>query len=68
MINDILAFWTPGPLELIIICFISFVIFVIPVALVIFIVVYLVQNNKEKQKLRMEVEKLAEEVNELKKE
>ena len=63
MINEILAFWTPGALELIIICFISFVVFVIPVALVIFIVVYLVQNNKEKQKLRMEVEKLAEDIN-----
>jgi len=44
-----------------------FLVLVIPVALVIFIVVYLVQNNKEKRKLRMEVEKLTEEVNKLKK-
>jgi len=65
MINEILAFWTPGPLELIFICIIFFAVFVIPVALVIFIVLYFVQSNKEKLKLRMEVEKLAEEVRKL---
>ncbi len=68
MINWILAFWTPGPLELIVIFVIFFVVFVIPAALVILLVVYLVRNNKEKLRLRMEVKKLTEEVNKLKQE
>ncbi len=68
MINEILAFWTPGPLELIFIFVLSFVVFVIPAALIILFVIYVIRNNKERQKLRMEVEKLTEEVSKLKQE
>ena len=66
MLNEILAFLAPGPWELIIICIVFFVVFLIPVALIIFLVVYLAQSNKEKRRLRMEVEKLTEEVRKLK--
>ena len=69
MINEILAFWTPGRLELIVIFVLSFVVFVIPAAaLIILFVIYVIRNNKERQKLRMEVEKLTEEVSKLKQE
>ena len=66
MLNEILAMLAPGPWELIIICIVFFVVFLIPVALIIFLVVYLAQSNKEKRGLRMEVEKLTEEVRKLK--
>ncbi len=68
MINEILAFWTPGPLELIFIFVLSCVVFVIPAALIVLLIIYLVKNNKEKQRLRMEVEKLTAEVSKLKQE
>ena len=68
MINDILAFWTPGPLELIFIFVLSCVVFVIPAALIVLFIIYLVKNNKERLRLRMEVEKLTEEINKLKQE
>jgi len=68
MINEILAFWTPGPLELIVIFVLSFVVFVIPAALFVLLIIYLVKNNKEKLRLRMEVEKLTEEITKLKQE
>ena len=67
MINEISALWTPGPWELIVIFVVFFIIFVIPAAaLIILFVIYVTQKNKEKQKLRLEVEKLTEEVNKLK--
>ena len=68
MTNEILAFWTPGPLELIVIFVLFFVVFVIPAVLVVLLIIYLVKNNKEKLRLRMEVEKLTEEINKLKQE
>ena len=68
MINEILAFWTPGPLELIVIFVLSCVVFVIPAALIVLLIIYLVKNNKEKLRLRMEMEKLTEEINKLKQE
>lgn len=67
MINGALASMAPGPIELIIVFAVFFIIFVIPaVVLIILFAIYLIQKNKEKQKLRMEVEKLIEEVNKLK--
>jgi hypothetical protein len=68
MINEILAFWTPGPIELIVILVIFSVVFVIPTTLVVLFIIYLVKNNKERLRLRMEVEKLTEEINKLKQE
>ncbi|MFB0525370.1 MAG: hypothetical protein ACETVZ_07490 [Phycisphaerae bacterium] len=66
MINEILAFWTPGPIELIIIAIVFFVVFMIPAALIIFIVIYLGHSSKQSRRLSSEVEKLTEEVNKLK--
>jgi hypothetical protein len=66
MTNEILAFWTPGPLELIIVAIVFLVVLVIPVALIIFLVIYLGQNNKERRRLRLEVDRLTEQVNKLK--
>ncbi len=69
MINEILAYWCPGPFELIILFVIFFVVFVIPVVfLVILFILYLVKTNKEKMRLHMEVEKLTEEISKLKRE
>lgn len=68
MLDDILGFWCPGPLELVVICIVFFVVFMIPVGLIILLVIYLVQNSKERRTLRMEVEKLTEEVGKLKQE
>jgi len=68
MINEILAFWTPGPIELIVILVIFSVVFVIPTTLVVLFIIYLVKNNKERLRLRVEVEKLTEEINKLKQE
>jgi len=68
MINEILAFWTPRPIELIVILVIFSVVFVIPTTLVVLFIIYLVKNNKERLRLRVEVEKLTEEINKLKQE
>ena len=58
MINNILAFWMPGPWELIVI----FIVFSVPVLLIILLVRYLVRSDKERRRLRLEVSKLADEV------
>ena len=67
MIDEILAFGTPERLELIVI-FVLSIVFVIPAALIILSIIYLVKINKEKLRLRMKVEKLIEEVSKLKQE
>jgi len=67
MINEILAFGAPERLELIVI-FVLSIVFVIPAALIILSIIYLVKINKEKLRLRMKVEKLIEEVSKLKQE
>ena len=67
MINEILAFGAPERLELIVI-FVLSIVFVIPAALIILSIIYLVKINKEKLRLRMKVEKLIEEVGKLKQE
>ncbi len=68
MINEVLAFWTPGPMESIVILAIFFVVLVIPTTLLVLFIIYLVKNNKERLRLRMEVEDRTEETNELKQE
>ena len=67
MIDEKLAFGTPEQLELIVI-FVLSIVFVIPAALIILSIIYLVKINKEKLRLRMKVEKLIEEVSKLKQE
>jgi len=63
MINDILAFWMPGPLELLIIL----IYLGVPILLIILFVRYLVRSNKERRRLRLEVGKLADELEQVRK-
>jgi len=63
MIGDILAFWAPGPWELIII----FVFFGVPVLLIILFARFLLRNKRENVRLRLEVGKLADELEQMRK-
>ncbi len=63
MINNILAFWTPGPWELIVIL----VVFGIPVLLIILFARLLLRNKRENVRLRLEVGKLADELENMRK-
>ncbi len=67
MINDILAFWTPGPLELLVILIISLIVFGVPVLLIILLVRYGLRNKRENVRLRLEVGKLADELEQVRK-
>jgi len=63
MINNILAFWMPGPIELLIIL----IFFGIPVLLIIMFVRLLLRNKNENVRLRLEVGKLADELEKMRK-
>ena len=63
MINNILAFWTPGPIELLIIP----IVFGLPVVLVIWFARLLLRNKRENVRLRLEVGKLADELEQMRK-
>ena len=63
MINDILAAWIPGPIELLIIL----IVMGIPVALIILFAKYVLRNKRENIRLRLEVGKLAEELEQMRK-
>ena len=63
MINNILAFWTPGPIEFIVIL----IIFGIPVLLIILFFRFLLRNKRENVRLRLEVGKLADELEQMRK-
>ena len=63
MINDILAFWTPGPIEIIVIL----VVLGIPILLIVLFFKHLSKSNKERQRLRLELGKLADELEQVRK-
>jgi len=63
MINNILAFWMPGPIELLIIL----IFFGIPVVLIILFARLLLRNKRENVRLRLEVGKLADELEKMRK-
>ena len=63
MINNILAFWTPGPIEVLIIL----IHIAIPVVLVIWFARLLLRNKRENVRLRLEVGKLADELEQMRK-
>ena len=63
MIDYILGFLAPGPFEILIVI----ILFVIPVVLIILFVKYLVRRNEEKRRLRLEVGKLSDELEKLRK-
>ena len=58
MIGDTLAFFTPGPLELLIILFVL----AIPIALIVLVIVYVSKGSKERQKLHQKMGELADEL------
>ena len=63
MITNILAFWTPGPIEVLIILIFT----VLPIYLVVKFYKLLSLNKRENVKLRLEVGKLADELEQTRK-
>jgi hypothetical protein len=63
MMGDFLILWTPGPIELIVIL----VVLGIPFLLIALFIRYLSRIGKERQKFRLELGKLAEELQQMKK-
>ena len=63
MLGRCLAMWTPGPFELIIVL----IVFVLPILLVIWIIRSIIRSKREKQRLRLEVGKLADELQQVRK-
>ena len=58
MISDTLAFFAPGSFALLII----FIFWIIPAALVVLIVLFVLKGSKEKEKLRQQMTELTEEL------
>ena len=63
MVNNILAFLFPGPIELIVIL----IVFSIPIILVILFLKLFLRNKRENVRLRLEVGKLADELEQMRK-
>ncbi len=63
MINNILASWIPGPIELLVIL----IVFGTPVVLIILFARLLLRNKRENVRLRLEVGKLADELEQMRK-
>ena len=62
MIHNVLAFSAPGPIELLVIFVIFLLVFVIPIFLVVWFIRLILRNKKENVRLRLEVSKLANEL------
>ena len=62
MNTEILAFGVPGGPELIIVSVLFALSYIIPVVVVIYIIRLLIRNKQENQRLRLEVGKLADEL------
>jgi len=58
MLNDTLLYWTPGPIEIIVVLIFG----IIPVAGIVMLVRYVLGNRRENIRLRLEVGKLADEL------
>lgn len=67
MINQILGFWAPSSFELIVILVVSLIVYGIPIIVIIFIVRLLLRNKRENIRLRLEVGKLADELEQMRK-
>ena len=63
MLNCLLAYWTPGPLELIVVFVMALITFSIPFL----IIRSFIRNKRETQKLRFEVGEMADELEQLRK-
>lgn len=55
MISDTLAFFTPGPLELLIVL-------AVPIGLIVLVVIYVTRGSKERQKLHQKMAELTDEL------
>lgn len=62
MISNTLAFFTPGPIELIVVLMIALFFVAIPVALVVLLAIYVSKGGKERQKLHQKMAELADEL------
>lgn len=62
MNTEMLAFVAPGGLELIIISVLVVITWILPIAVVIYVIRLLINNKRENQRLRLEVGKLADEL------
>ena len=67
MINNILAFWMPGIIELLVILVVGFIAYGIPILLVVLFFRLLLRNKRENVRLRLEVGKLADELEQMRK-
>ena len=67
MFNDILATWAPGPFELIVILSYSLIIYGVPIALIVLVVRYIMRSKKERLKLQMDISKIADELEQIRK-
>jgi uncharacterized membrane-anchored protein YhcB (DUF1043 family) len=67
MMNSILAFWTPGPLELLVIVIVCLLTFVLPIIVVVLVVRYVLRSSRENRRLGLEVDKLAKELEQMRK-
>lgn len=63
MVNSISAFWTPGPIEF----FVILIVLGIPILLIVLFGRYLSRSSKERQRLRLELGKLADELEQMRK-
>ena len=59
---EMLAFGLPGGLELIIVSVLFILTWVLPIAVAIYVIRLLIHNKRENQRLRLEVGKLADEL------
>lgn len=58
MISDTLAFFTPGPLEFLIVL----IVLAIPIALIVLVIVYVTRGSKERKKLHQKMAELTDEL------
>jgi len=67
MVDSVLSYGMPGGIEWIIVLFISMVAFVLPICLFVWLIKSMLRANKERQKTRMEVSKIADELEKIRK-
>ena len=67
MITNVLSFGMPGGFEWLVVFIISLIVFALPVLVVVLIIRSLVRNKRENQRLRLEVGKLADELERMRK-
>ena len=67
MLNNFLAFGAPDPIEILVILLVALVVWGIPVVLVVVFLRLLLRNKRENIRLRLDVGKLADELEQVRK-